>query len=93
MAGEGFQMAAIQAREYCRNLLKKRSLFQGDRENKFINPPKWNIEIPTNFYNDLKIIKEERMKKESKIKRIIYTGISAMVGFIIICFLYLMEKH
>lgn len=85
-------MLAIQAQRYCRQLLKRErkfeSKFKRENENKFINSPKLNIEVPPGFIEELQTIKRERMKRETRTKRIIYTCISAVVGFIILGVLY-----
>jgi len=57
-------------------------------ENKFINAPNLRIKVAAGFYHSLNIIKEERMKKESKTKKVIYLCVSAVIGSIIVGFLY-----
>ena len=92
MPGEGFQMLAIATQRYCRDILNQKSKFKGEKKNDFINPPELNIEVPSGFIDELQIIKRERMKKETRTKRIIYTCISVIFGFILFGFLYFSQR-
>ena len=87
-------MVAIQSQRYCRSLLgkKRASKFEEGPSSDYINPPKLDVEITPALYDQLQTIKRERMKKESRTKRFIYTAISAVVGFIIYGFLYFGER-
>ena len=57
-------------------------------KNKFINHLNQKIEVPPGLPDELQTIKRDHMKKETRLRRIIYTCISAFVGFIILGVLY-----
>ena len=91
-SGAGFQMDAIKNLKDNRGLLKKTEAFDKIRNNKFIKAPEMKIEVPKDFYHDLKVIKSERIQKESRINQILIAIVSSIVAFFIIIFLYLSGK-
>ena len=91
-SGAGFQMDAIKNLKDNRGLLRKTEAFDNIRKNNFINAPELSIEAPESFYEDITVIKRERNRKESKIKKTLVVITSTLVAVLIIAFLFLTRR-
>lgn len=91
-SGVGFQMDAIKNLKDNRGLLRKTEAFDNIRENNFINAPELSIEATDGFYEDLRVIKKEKNRKESRIKKTLVVITSTLVAILIIAFLFLTRR-